>query len=232
MKETRGWDAESQKTVSQRSKEQAHDYRYFPEPDLPPVITEEDTVDQLRKMVPELPFSRRKRFEEEFKLHVDDIAVLTESAEMADFFEKAVELGGDAKLVSSFTTTILQKHLNEDGIEVQDSKITPEHIGELVKLVGEGTISNNIAKSTVFEKMYAEGTMPGEIVKSEGLEQISDTSAIEAAVKAAMEANPKAVEDIKNGKEKAIGAIVGAVMKETKGQANPQMINECLKKLL
>jgi len=230
--ETRGWDDKSAKTVSQRSKEEAMDYRYFPEPDLPPIISGKGMVEELKKQVPELPLAKKKRFAEEFQLNEDDIRLITETPQMANFFEEANQIANDPKKVSSFLTTILLKHLNEDQIQLEESQVTAKHLGNLVKLVKEGTISNNQAKSTVFETMYETGKIPEEIVEEKGLKQVSDKGLIEELCQKAIEANPSAAEDVKNGKDKAIGALVGFVMKESKGQANPKAVNETLRKLL
>lgn len=232
FQETRGWDDSSQKTVSQRSKEESHDYRYFPEPDLPPLINEQSTVNELRKLVPELPRIKKQRFINEFTVTEDDAILLTETPEMADFFEEAAKIGGNGKSTSNFIASVLLKHLKEDQININESKVTAAHIGELVKLVEEGSISNNIAKGAVFEEMYASGKMPSQIVEEKGLKQVSDTGAIEEICKRAIEANPQAVEDLKAGKDRALGALVGFVMKETQGQANPKIINETFTKLL
>ena len=230
--ETRGWDDKTEKTVSQRSKEEAMDYRYFPEPDLPPVQAEEQTVAELRKLVPELPYDKKKRFEQEYQLLPDDIRILTENPDLANFFETATKIGGNAKTACSFINTVLMAHLKEDQIDIANSKVTAEHIGELVKLVEEGTISNNVAKSTVFEEMYATGKTPAEIVEEKGLKQVSDTGALEDFAKKAIEALPQAADDVRAGEMKAIGALVGFVMKESKGQANPKVVNDILQKLL
>ncbi len=231
--ETRGWNEASQKTVSQRSKEEANDYRYFPEPDLPPLIAEKAFVEELRaQFVGELPYQKRKRFSQEFKLSEDEVRTLTETREMADFFETANNISQNPKTTSAFIATILLKHLNESELSVNQSKVTAEHIGELVKLIDSGTISNNIAKTTVFEEMFATGNTPSQIVEEKGLKQVSDTGLIEELCQKAIAANPKAVEDFKSGNEKALGALVGFIMKESKGQANPGLVNDILKKLI
>lgn len=230
--ETRGWDDKLQKTVNQRSKEEAMDYRYFPEPDLPPVQASAELVGELKKLVPELPHSKAKRFSEEFKLLEDDIRILTETPELADFFETANQIGEDPKTTCSFINTVLAAHLKEDQISIKESPVSANQIGKLVKLIKEGTISNNVAKSTVFEEMYEKGGEPEEIVEAKGLQQVSDTGALEEMAKKAIEALPQAAEDVRNGEMKAIGALVGFIMKESKGSANPKAVNEILKKLL
>lgn len=233
VQETRGWNEASQKTLSQRTKEEANDYRYFPEPDLPPLIAEKAFVEELRaQFVGELPYEKRKRFSQEFKLSEDEVRTLTESREMADFFETANNISKNPKTTSAFITTILLKHLNEAEISISQSKVTAEHIGELVTLIDSGTISNNTAKTTVFEEMFQSGKTPSQIVDEKGLKQVSDTGLIEQLCQQAIAANPKAVEDFKSGNEKALGALVGFIMKESKGQANPGLVNDILKKLI
>ncbi len=231
--ETRGWNDIENKTVSQRSKEEANDYRYFPEPDLPPLICEQDMVEALRQeFVGELPYQKRQRFQKEFLLSAEEIRILTESRAMADFFEQANSIANNPKTVASFVTTILLKFLNEHELSLTDSKITAIHIGELVKAIDEGTISNNTAKTTVFEAMFETGDLPAKIIEQKGLKQVSDTGLIEELCKKAIDANPKAIEDYKSGNEKALGALVGFIMKESKGQANPGLVNQTLKNLL
>jgi aspartyl-tRNA(Asn)/glutamyl-tRNA(Gln) amidotransferase subunit B len=231
--ETRGWDEATQKTVSQRSKEEAQDYRYFPEPDLPPLISEEETVKLLQKeFVGELPYAKKKRFLAEFKIKEDESRILTETKQMANFFEEATNICNNPNSVAAFITTILLKFLNEHDITLEQSKVNAANLGELVKLIDSGEISNNIAKSVVFEEMFATGKSPSQIVQEKGLKQVSDTSIIEDLCKQAIEANPKAIEDFQNGNERALGAIVGFVMKQSKGQANPQLVNETVSKLI
>lgn len=231
--ETRGWNDTTQKTVSQRSKEEAQDYRYFPEPDLPPLISDTAVVEELKQQyVGELPYAKKKRFLNDFKIKSDEARILTETRAMADYFETAVAICNNPKTVAAFITTILLKFLNENDLQLNDSKVTAENLGELVKLIDSGTISNNIAKSTVFQEMFSSGKSPNQIVEEQGLKQVSDTGLIEQLCKTAIAANPKAIEDFNNGNQKALGAIVGFVMKESKGQANPQLVNEILHKLI
>jgi aspartyl-tRNA(Asn)/glutamyl-tRNA(Gln) amidotransferase subunit B len=231
--ETRGWNEVENKTISQRSKEEANDYRYFPEPDLPPLICEQDMVEALRQeFVGELPYQKRQRFQKEFQLSTEEIRILTETRAMADFFELANSIANNPKTVASFVTTILQKFLNEHEITLEETKVTAQHIGDLVKAIDSGTISNNTAKTTVFEAMFETGDLPDKIIEEKGLKQVSDTGLIEELCKKAIESNPKAIEDYKSGNEKALGALVGFIMKESKGQANPGLVNQTLKNLL
>jgi len=229
---TVGWNDDKQEVYVMRSKEGSSDYRYFPEPDIPPVILKEKDIEALRAEVPELPSIRRERFVTDYSLNAEDSRILTSDRHLADYYERVVEICGDAKLANSFVTTILMKHLNEELIGVGDQKVTAKMMGELLKLVVDGEISNNVAKGEVFGEMYESGKSAVEIVKDKGLKQISDTGALETACKKAIEANPQAVEDFKAGKDRAIGAIVGMVMKETKGQANPGKVDEIVRKML
>ncbi|PIQ78189.1 Asp-tRNA(Asn)/Glu-tRNA(Gln) amidotransferase GatCAB subunit B [Candidatus Peregrinibacteria bacterium CG11_big_fil_rev_8_21_14_0_20_46_8] len=232
VQETRGWDPDKQVTVSQRSKEEANDYRYFPEPDLPPLVVTEKEVAHLRGELPELPLARRHRFIQEFGLSQEDAGILTDTRVMADFFENVVAVSKDAKKSVAFVNTILLKHLKEDGIDIAACKIQPQQLGKLITLVNEGTISNNQAKGEVFEEMYTTGEDPEKIIEEKGLKQVSDTGAIEEICKKVIEANPGPAQDVREGKDKAIGFLVGMVMKESKGQANPQMVNEMLRRKL
>jgi len=230
--ETRGWDDKLQKTVSQRSKEEAMDYRYFPEPDLPPIQATPEFVDSLRQFVPELPHAKEKRFANEFKLLEDDIRILCETPELANYFESANAISKDPKITCSFINTILAARLKEDLISISESPVSAQNLGKLVKLVKDGIISNNVAKSTVFEAIYEDDQDPESIVEKKGLKQVNDTGALKSLAKKAITALPQAAEDVKNGEMKAIGALVGFIMKESKGSANPKAVNEILKELL
>ncbi len=229
---TVGWNDEKQKTFFMRDKEESDEYRYFPEPDIPPIHATRDMVEKLRSEIPELPHVKKKRYMEEFSLIEDDARILTNNLKIAQYFEKVVDKSGDAKRAVSLINTVLMKHLNEELIEIDEQKVSAEMMAELIKLVSDGDISYNAAKGEVFEEMYASGKNPGVIVDEKGLKQVSDSAAIEAACKKVIEANPGPVEDIKAGKDKAIGFLVGQVMKEMKGQANPQMANETIRKLI
>ncbi len=229
---TVGWNDEKQETYFMRDKEESDDYRYFPEPDIPPLYLDKKIVGKLRSEVPEMPKIKQKRYIEKFKLTEEDARILTEDIAFAQFFEKVVALSNDPKKAVSFINTILMKHLKEELVSINDQRVTPEMMAELINLVNTGDISNNLAKGEVFEAMYKTGKTPKEIIKEKGLKQVSDTSQIEAVCKKVIEANEGPVNDYKSGKDRAFGFLIGQIMKEMKGQANPQMVNEALKKLL
>lgn len=231
VQETRRWDENKGITYSMRSKEEAHDYRYFPDPDLVPVMVDPNWVDEIKAGLPEMPDARRQRYVAEMGLPEYDAAVITASKAMADFFEAAAADYHDVKAVSNWLMGDISGFLNAEGKEIQDTKLTPAHLVELLKLQDDGTISGKIAK-TVFEEMFATGKMPGEIVKDKGLVQISDEGAIATIVDQVIAENPQSVDDYNNGKEKAIGFMVGQVMKLSKGKANPGLANKLLKEKL
>lgn len=227
IQETRTFDPARGITLSMRSKENAHDYRYMPEPDLPPIVTSEETIEKYRSELPELPDARRARLEKDFGLSDYDAGIITSSRAMAEYFDAVVATGADPKLAANWIMGDLAKNLNEDGIDIAKSPVSAERLGKMIGLIMKDTISGKIAKK-VFKEMWTNEDDPEKIVKDKGLVQITDTGAIEAAVDAAIAANPKAVEEYKGGKKKAIGALVGQVMKATRGKANPQMVNKML----
>lgn len=231
IQETRTWDANKGITLSMRSKENAQDYRYMPEPDLPPIVTSAEEIEAIRKSLPELPDARRKRLEEDYKLSSYDATILTSSRSTAEYFDEAVHCGADAKLVANWIMSDLAKKLNAEEKTIDESPIQPKRLAEMILLITKGTISSKIAKE-VFEIMWKENKSPEEIVKEKGLVQITDTSQLEAIIQKVIAANPKPVEDFRAGNKKAIGALVGQVMKQTKGKANPQMVNKLLNQAL
>ena len=237
VQETRLWDAERGSSHAMRSKEQAHDYRYFPDPDLPPVVVADRRIDTLRAALPELPAAARERFVNEHGLGDADARVLTEERALAAYFDAAARAHGDGKKIANWVLSELLRELNRDGRSigsvdsVESCPVAPERLAELVRLIDDGTISGKIAKD-VFGKMYATGDAPRSIVEREGLLQVTDTGAIEAACRAAVAANPKQVEQYRAGKTAMLGFFVGQVMKATGGKANPQLVNETLKRLL
>ncbi|OGS44910.1 MAG: aspartyl/glutamyl-tRNA amidotransferase subunit B [Elusimicrobia bacterium RIFOXYD2_FULL_34_15] len=231
LQDSRLWDEKSGVTVSMRSKEQAHDYRYFPEPDLVPIEIDDSFLNEMKKNLVELPDTRKKRFIEKFGLSEYDAGVLISEKVLADYFENTLKIINEPKLISNWMTTELLGKLNTENKEITSSPISEEYLAELIKLISNGTISGKIAK-TVFEQMYKEGKSASEIVKSQGLVQISDEGAIEKFIDEVIAENQKAVEEYKSGKQQAIGALVGAVMKKSKGKANPKIVNEILKKKL
>ncbi len=226
--ETRGWNDERAETLSQRSKEYASDYRYFPEPDLPPLEIDPAWVDQVRERLPELPHQRERRFVAQYGLSAYDAGLLTSTREMADYFEAA--LGSPpaadlAKPVANWILGELLRLMNLSGESLQDVKVRPAQIAELVALVDSGVLSSTMAKD-VFEQMYSTGDSPEKIAQESGAIQISDSDAIAGAVAEAISANPKPVEDYLEGKEAVMRFLVGQVMRITKGKANPQLASE------
>jgi aspartyl-tRNA(Asn)/glutamyl-tRNA(Gln) amidotransferase subunit B len=231
IQETRLWDSDKGITESMRSKEEAHDYRYFPDPDLVPIIVEQSLVDSIRAALPELPDAMRKRFVSEYGLPEYDADFLTSEKAYAEWFEQAINEGCTPKLVSNWMMGELMRLLNEVGKPIEETNIKPAAFAELLKLIDGGTISGKIAK-IVFEEMFNTGKSPKEIVAEKGLLQISDASAIEKVVDEIIAKYPDETGRFKAGEEKLLGFFVGQVMKATKGKANPQMLNDLLKKKL
>lgn len=231
VQETRTWDEGKGVTLPMRSKEYAHDYRYFPEPDLVPLVIDRDWVEDIRRSLPELPDSRRNRYIKEYGLPAYDAGVLTNTKELADYFEDCVAAYPNPKIVSNWVMGELSKLLNASNIEIAECPVGPEQLASLLQLMDKGTISGKIAK-TVFEEMFATGKDAETIVKEKGLVQISDEGAIAAIVDEVLEKNPKTVADYRAGKERALGFLVGQVMKATRGKANPNLVNKLLKEKL
>jgi aspartyl-tRNA(Asn)/glutamyl-tRNA(Gln) amidotransferase subunit B len=231
LQETRGWDEDRGVTVSQRSKEEAHDYRYFPEPDLPPVFVGREWVEELRKRLPELPDARRDRYARDFELSGYDAAQLTASLPISNFFEAATASYPKAKVVANWIQGELFRILRDRDAELDDLPLTPDHLVGVLQLVDEGTITQAVAKQ-VFEEAATSGTAPRQIVQDRGLVQISDTSELEAIVADAIAANQQAADDYRAGKMQAKGFLTGAVMKATRGKANPALVSEILQRQL
>lgn len=227
VQETRRWDEAQGKTISMRGKEESHDYRYFPDPDLVRLYIDEEWKERVKASIPELPDARKARYTSDYGLPSYDADVITASKKMADFFEASLSYTKDAKAVSNWIMGDLLGYLNSNSLELSDVKITGQGLGEMIGLLEKGTISSKIAK-TVFKEMLESGKLPQQIVEEQGLVQISDEGAIIAIVDKIIEANPQSVEDFRAGKEKAIGFLVGQIMKETKGKANPAMVNKML----
>ena len=228
--ETRLFDPDRGETRSMRSKEESHDYRYFPDPDLLPLELEQSWVDAIRESLPELPDQKKHRFMDDYGLSVDDAAQLIAERETAEYFE-AVARGRDPKIAANWVTGELFGALNRTDTDLSASKVSADMLGRLVDLIGDGTLSNRLAKE-VFEIMFETGDDPEKIVEERGLKQVTDTGAIEAAVDAAIAAGANQVEQYKGGNEKILGWFVGQVMKATQGKANPQAVNEILRKKL
>lgn len=231
VQETRRWDEAQGKTFSMRGKEQAHDYRYFPDPDLVSVHISEEWKEAVRATIPELPDARKARYTSEYGLPDYDAAVITASKPLADFFEDSLNYTKDAKSVSNWIMGDLLGYLNANNLELSQVKITGQGLGEMIGLIEKGTISSKIAK-TVFKEMLESGKLPAQIVEEKGLVQISDEGAIKSIVEQVVANNPQSVEDYKAGKQKAIGFLVGQVMKESKGKANPALVNKLLVEVL
>lgn len=227
IQETRTWDDNQGITLSLRSKADAHDYRYFPEPDLVPMVISRVWVEEIRRTLPELPEARQARLVQDYGLSEYDAAVITASKGLADYFDRCLADYGDAKIISNWLMGDLARLLNAQSKEITACPITPAMLTAMLRMIDGGTISGKIAK-TVFEEMFASGDKPEDIVKAKGLVQISDTSAIDVLVGEVIAANPKSVEDFLAGKEKAIGFLVGQVMKLSKGKANPGLVNQLL----
>jgi len=233
VQETRGWVDEKGLTVSQRSKEYADDYRYFPEPDLPPLVLDRKWIEAIRQKLPELPEARRERFMIQYGLSLYDADVLTSSKSMADYFENCLEAldSSKAKMVCNWLLGDFCRLINATNTEIEDTKITPEHLAEMVTLVDNGTISGSVAKA-VLEEMFYSGKKAGAIVAEKALNQIGDTAEIREVVMEVLTKNNKAVSDYKSGKQEALTFITGQVMKATRGRANPSLVREILIKVL
>ena len=230
VQETRLWDDNQGVTKSMRGKEDAHDYRYFPEPDLMPLEISREWVDDIRKSMPELPAQKRAKYEAA-GLTAYDANVIVDQMETALFYDKMLELGANARMGSNFLMGEITAYLKEQHITINETKITPESLTKLIQLIEKGTISNNIAKTLVMT-LVKEGGDPAEIVEKQGLGVISDEGAIKEICQKIVDNNPNQVAAYKGGKQQLFGFFVGQVMKETKGRANPQTVNELLKELL
>ncbi len=231
VQETRLWDAAKGVTSSMRGKEEAHDYRYFPDPDLVPLVIDSQWIEEIRASLPELPESKKERFIREYGIPEYDAEVLTTSKPLANYYEVCLRHYPKPKIVSNWIMSELLRELKKDEREIEECPVPALHLSELLKLIAEGTISGKIAKS-VFEEMYRSGKRAEEIVLAEGWVQVSDAAELEKIVEQVLATNSKEVEAYRKGKEKLFGFFVGQVMKATQGKANPQMVNEILKKKL
>ena len=225
--ETRRFDETTGATKLMRVKEGSDDYRYFPEPDIVPMIISDEWMEEVRKTIPELPDARQRRYQEELGLPAYDAHVLTLTKEMSDMFEQTVALGADPKLASNYLMVDVNAYLNKVQKELKETALTAEGLAGMIKLITDGTISSKIAKK-VFAELIEHGGDAAQIVKEKGLVQVSDSGQLLAWVNEALDNNPKSIEDYKNGRDRAIGFLVGQIMKASKGQANPQMINKML----
>lgn len=230
IQETRLWDPERQITFSMRSKEDAHDYRYFPDPDLLPVTINAEFIDKLKKTLPELPDQKRERFIVQYNLPLYDAEVLTSVRQLSEYYEDVIEKGANPKKASNWIMSELMGQI-QDPEDIMNFPVKSDDLATLLKLIDDNTINGKIAKS-VFRDMIETGKKPEIIIEEKGLTQVSDTSEIETIIDKVLASNQQSVDDFRNGKEKAMGFLVGQVMKESKGKANPQMVNEILIKKL
>lgn len=229
--ETRRWDDAKGIGYAMRTKEDAHDYRYFPEPDLAPIILSEEYIQNLKDNLPEMPHIKKERYMKDFDLPEYDADILTSSIKTAKFFEEANDICNNPKAVSNWIMGDFTRMLNEKEIEIDESKVTAQNLAELISLIDKGTISSKIAKQ-VFEDMFETGENAKDIVEKKGLVQMSDEGAIKEIVQKVVDANPQSIADYKAGKDRAIGFLVGQIMKETKGKANPQIVNKLLLEII
>ena len=231
VQETRLWDDTAGATHSMRGKEEAHDYRYFPDPDLVPVVIDETWIADIQKGLPELPLEKRERFVRDYRIPSYDAAVLTTSRALADYYEEVVRLSNEPKPASNWVMGDVLRFLNEEKRDIRDCPIRPESLAEMIRLIQDGTISGKMAKE-VSEAMYRTGRPPREIIAEKGLVQITDEGALRKTIAEIIGSNPAQVEQYRSGREKVFGFFVGQVMKATQGKANPRLINDLLKKML
>ena len=231
VQETRLYDADQGKSYSMRSKEEAHDYRYFPEPDLVPIVINETWLEEVRQLIPELPDQKRERFIKEYQIPGYDAEVLTTSRALARYYEETVSLGSQPKIASNWIMGDLMRELNSNNCAIENCPITATELTGLLQLIDKGTLSGKMAK-TVFEEMYKTGASAETIVEEKGMIQINDQSAIEKLIDEVLANNAGQVQEYKNGKEKVFGFFVGQVMKLSKGQANPATVNQLIKSKL
>jgi aspartyl-tRNA(Asn)/glutamyl-tRNA(Gln) amidotransferase subunit B len=231
VQETRLWNAADQRTVSMRSKEEAHDYRYFPEPDLPPLVVSETWQKEIQDLMPELPEAKKNRFVSQYGIPEYDASVLIATQTLADFFEETAALSQSPKTTSNWIMGDLLRDLKEFNLGIEASPVQPEAMADLIKLVESGEISGKMAKD-VFETMFRERKAPQQVIAEKGLKQITDKGEIENIIRGVIASNQKTYEQYRSGKTTTFGFFVGQIMKATKGQANPQLVNELLKAIL
>lgn len=231
IQETRRWDDTKEMSYAMRSKEDAQDYRYFPDPDLVPVFISDEWIEAVKSRQPELRSEKLARYQEEYKIPEYDAEILTGSKKLADLFEETTKLCKKPKKVSNWLMGETLRLLKEEGKEPEDLAFSPENLAKLINLADSGAVNNQVAKE-VFEKVFREDIDPDKYVEENGLKTVNDEGALKSVVEAVIAANPQSVEDYKGGKEKALGFLVGQTMKEMKGKANPGMINQLLKELL
>lgn len=225
--ETRRFDEPSGETILMRSKEEANDYRYFPEPDLPPIHISDDWIEEVRASIPEMPDKRRERYTQDWGIPAYDAVVLTQTKEMSDFYDATVTAGADPKLAANWLMGEVNAYLNSKQVELSDTALTPEHLATMIKLIEDETISSKIAKK-VFKEIITNDTEPKAWVESKGMVQLSDPAKLQPIIDEVLDNNEQSIEDFKNGKDRAIGFLVGQIMKKTRGMANPKMVNKLL----
>ena len=231
VQETRLYDSNANVTRSMRSKEFANDYRYFPEPDLLPVVIEQTFINEIKDSMPELPQEKKERFIEEYDLTEYESGILSSDKDLANFFEELVKTTNKPKISGNWVIGELSAFLNKGNLNIQDSKVDAKNLGNLILRIEDKTISNKMAKE-IFEEMWNSSKTPDEIISSKGLQQVTDEKEILALIDKSIEENPKQVEQFKSGKDKLLGFFVGQVMKSSQGKANPQQVNELIKKRL
>jgi aspartyl-tRNA(Asn)/glutamyl-tRNA(Gln) amidotransferase subunit B len=231
IQETRHWDESKNITVSMRSKEEAHDYRYFPEPDLLPLQVDLKMIEEIRKNLPELPEARKERFIKDYQIPEYDAEILTSSKVLGDYYEKATSLYSNNKVLSNWIIGELMHYLNEEKVEIEDSPISPDNLVEMLKLIDKGVISSKMAKE-VFEKMFRTGKSASQIVKESGITQITDENELIELIDRVIKENPQSAIDFNQGKEQALNYLVGQVMRYTKGRAKPDFVFNALKQRL
>lgn len=225
--ETRRFDEPSGETILMRSKEEANDYRYFPEPDLPPIHISDDWIEEVRASIPEMPDKRRERYTQDWGIPAYDAGVLTQTKEMSDFYDATVAAGADPKLAANWLMGEVNAYLNSKQVELSDTALTPEHLATMIKLIEDETISSKIAKK-VFKEIITNDTEPKAWIESKGMVQLSDPTKLQPIIDEVLDNNEQSIEDFKNGKDRAIGFLVGQIMKKTRGMANPKMVNKLL----
>lgn len=231
MQETRRWDDNKEYSYAMRSKEDAQDYRYFPDPDLVPINISDEWLEQIKERQPEFKTEKMKRYKEEYKIPDYDINIITDSKKMADIFEEATAICNNPKKVANWLMVETMRLVKENSMDVNDISFSAENLAKIVKLTESGAINSSVAKE-VFEKVFKDNIDPDKYVEENGLKQVNDEGALRTTVEEIVKANPQSVEDYRNGKEKAIGFLVGQTMKAMKGKANPGMVNEMLKEIL
>ncbi|WP_390408178.1 Asp-tRNA(Asn)/Glu-tRNA(Gln) amidotransferase subunit GatB [Lacticaseibacillus jixiensis] len=227
QQETRRWDVDKKETILMRVKEGADDYRYFPEPDLPPVHVSQSWIDEVKNSLPEAPAQRRARYVSDWGIPEYDAGVLTQTLEMSDFFEATVKAGADAKQASNWLMGEVSGYLNSEHLELKDVALTPEHLAGMINLIADGTISSKIAKK-VFQEIIKNDTDPKAFVEKKGMVQLSDPAVLTPIVTEILDNNQQSIDDFKAGKDRAIGFLVGNIMKQTRGKANPKVVNQIL----